>query len=346
MIRRLQSNEYLKRTDNMSAAERSEYLGRVGEWLERQAPLLKGKMGDDIATFQNVLQCSALWNDIECKAMEEGIRLLSAMKGEETWLPDKIYSVAAARVIKKVMKILRQESVRTDAPASVVLPVKTPDQTVQAPLQKPAEEKTEKKLSSGTQPVPVRPKHIDQYVHLLPEATQKKAAQVQGLLRDMDDARENARLLSEAGEHPDKIAVWAKTVTNIDTRLQAIYKELDREWDNLVKEGRVMVDDFGNAHIVECPVEEKKDAGEKKAGRPPMTEEQKAAKKAEKDAKRLEYLKKWLRDTRTKDSPERHKLWKKNLKELLELGGELTDSIRRAAEFYKIPLDDVEPKNR
>lgn len=80
--------------------------------------------------------------------------------------------------------------------------------------------------------------------------------------------------------------------------------------------------------------EEKKAAAEKRAT------EKAEAKQAE-DAKRREYLKKWLRDTRTNPSDERRKQWTKNCKELLALGGEITDSIRKAGEYYGVDMTNI-----
>ena len=188
--------------------------------------------------------------------------------------------------------------------------------------------------------VPVRPKHIDQYVHLLPEKTQQKAATVQGLLRDLDKARENARLLmNDPKAKSDSIAQWAKTATALDAKVKAIYKELDAEWEKLVQSGRVVVDDLGNAHVVEIA---QGDSHRVSQGDTQWTVPMSPQTSNDGEtAKRIEYLKKWLRDTRTKASDERKKQWKENYKELLKLGGELTDSIRKAGEHYGVNLDDI-----
>ena len=107
----------------------------------------------------------------------------------------------------------------------------------------------EKHAEGDASLVPVRPKHIDQYVHLLPQKTQERAAQVKGLLTELDEAREKARLLMEAGEHSDKIELWARKASRLDGAVKSIYRELDSEWDKLVKQGRVGVDDLGNAYV-------------------------------------------------------------------------------------------------
>lgn len=62
------------------------------------------------------------------------------------------------------------------------------------------------------------------------------------------------------------------------------------------------------------------------------------------EVKRREYLKKWLRDARTNPSDERRKQWTKNCKELLALGGEITDSIRKAGEYYGVDLTKITTK--
>ena len=148
----------------------------------------------------------------------------------------------------------------------------------------------------------------------MPQKTQERASQVKGLLRDLDDAREKARLLMEAGEHPDKIELWARKATRLDNALKSIYRELDSEWDKLVKQGRVGVDDLGNAHVKPLPQPLPKGEGEdcatEAAG---LTSEQKA---------RRRELRKWLTDTRrgNGDTREEHVTkWKENFKEYLTL---------------------------
>lgn len=392
MIQKIQNGEYLKRLDNMTAEEREEYLNRVGEWCKKDASILVSVSRNGMASFQNVLQLSAGWNDAECKAWTDGVKLLTALVAmKDTWLPDMLYVKAAKRATRKVVELLngvqgssvqgssvqgsRGEETNLngiDVKSVVPLPVVESEflyteekkrqiiKKFQAAnigasngIVGEGNQNGEKKVMGeehSPQPIPVRPKHIDQYVHLLPPKTQDKAAMVRGLLRDMDVARENARRLMDAGEQGDKVAQWAKTATKLDEKVKKIYLELDAEWEKLVTSGKVTVDDFGNAHVVEPATEvagtEQKEGKEetegeeapkaRKPGRPALTEEEKAARQAEKDEERREYLKKWLRDTRTKPSEERKKMWKKNCEELVKLGGKVTESIRKAGEFYGV----------
>lgn len=214
--------------------------------------------------------------------------------------------------------------------------------------------------------IPPRPKHIDQYVHLLPEKTQERAKQYGPLKREIEAARENMRLLmndphSSAADREK----WAKLAARNDEKIAKINAELDREWEKVAATGRVVVDDLGMAHLLPADgeAEEKQEAAEpavtqqetqpetesqgplalnpepekRKPGRPKKQPEM----SDEEKAKRREYLKKWLRDTRTNPSDERRKQWTKNCKELLALGGEITDSIRKAGEYYgaKLPSE-------
>jgi cell division septum initiation protein DivIVA len=364
MITKISSNEYLRRVDNMSVAERESYLSRVGEWMEKQAPLLLARANDSVARFQNAIQCSAMWNDDECRAWEDGARLLTAMAGKtDTWLPEMLYVKAAKRSIGQMVNTLNIEhgtlNIKAGAQAK---PLSENSERMQAAKTKEAgydapfrgvgqgnndgegkKEDVRGKMDDGIlnpEPltvnqgmVPVRPKHIDQYVHLLPEKTQQKAATVQGLLRDLDKARENARLLmNDPKAKSDSIAQWAKTATALDAKVKAVYKELDAEWEKLVSSGRVTLDAFGNATVVEM-------TNEKGEMRNDADDDSKSTRQAKPEAaKRIEYLKKWLRDTRTKASDERKKQWTKNCKELLKLGGELTDSIRKAGEHYGVDV--------
>lgn len=352
MIQKITNGEYLKRFDNMSGAERQTLTERVGQWLRSGARLLARKAEDPMARLQNVMQVSNGWNDAECQAWTDGVILLTAFVGTaETWLPEMIYAKAAKRTIKRMVEVLKEQAgthsqsvpvmkaggqpqgkAGTAAVGSLVITEEQKQRIVEKYTKK-AMEKTAASEGTATPNggVPVRPKHIDQYAHLLPEKTQERAATVKGLLRELDVARENARRLADANEHADKIAQWAKEATRLDEKVKSIYKELDAEWDKLVQQGRVVVDDLGNAHVVEPAVTRQE------------TEQANDEEKAEaaETAKRIEYLKKWLRDTRTKASDERRELWEKNCKELLSLGGELTDSIRKAAEVYGVSLDDI-----
>jgi hypothetical protein len=190
----------------------------------------------------------------------------------------------------------------------------------------------------------VRPKHIDQYAHLLPESTQKKAATVQGLLRDLDVARENMRLLmNDPKAKSDSRAQWARTAATLDAKVKAIYRELDAEWEKLVASGRVTVDDFGNAHVIpaaEATGTVTKDAdAEAEPGTSNLTTETK---------QQIKSLRSWLRDTRGPKKPGEKRdayvaRWKEKYKEMVMLGGKeaVTEAVAKAADLYGIQLDEL-----
>jgi len=166
-------------------------------------------------------------------------------------------------------------------------------------------------------PVPVRPKHIDQYAYLLPKGTQERAGAVRGLLREFDETRENMYLLMEdANAKPDARAAWARKATRIDGTLKGIYKELDSEWEKLVKSGRVTVDALGNVYFVEGGQSDRNTQSNQSSQSNPteLTSEQKA---------RRRELRKWLIDLRRgKEGEAREKRieqWKMNWKEYLTL---------------------------
>ena len=185
---------------------------------------------------------------------------------------------------------------------------------------------------SGERLSPMRPKHIDQYAHLLPKATQERAAKVGDLLRELDTARENARKLMEAGEQGDKIAAWAKRATTLDNTVGKIYRELDAEWENLVKQGRVGVDAFGNAFVTEGT---EKTEGTEVAQKPELTDEQK---------KRLKSLQSFLREKRIGKDREKHiQKWKEYYRELVRDFGTqyVTESACAIAETLGINLKEL-----
>lgn len=391
MIRKISSSEYLTRYDNMAAAERAEYESRVGDWLSVDGQALVKRCETFDARLQNVLQVSAGWNDAECQAFEDGAVLLSALVGQtDTWLPEMLYVKSAKRAVKLMFEALwnvdagetskkpqmtqktTEEAIRTDKNADKGLTkdsvrmqageakdnaytVETGGAASVSPDAKPTDTtqvNPEIRQVSVELPVPVRPKHIDQYVHLLPEKTQEHAAQVKNLLRELDETRRKMDLLMEdpTAKDTDREA-WAKKATGIDNSLRKIYTELDAEWAKLVKEGRVVVDDLGNARVVATP-EDINGSGTSVSSvqttpTPPNSGGEAAAEMtSEQKAKRRE-LRKWLVDTRrgNGDTREEHmKKWKDNFIEFLTLEGEAAfqdEKIMAAAEHYGIDLKGV-----
>lgn len=364
MIRKIQGNEYLKRYDNMTAQERKEYEDRVGKWLSDNSHVLTEKCDVFEASVQNVLQMSTVWNDQECAAFEEGVLLLSALThSADTWLPDKLYAKSVKRVVRRMFEALwsvgegnetsRQNREAQDNKAKED-PAEGAEKATQAvaPFQgnkglcavggrntngegKAIEDSTISHQPSAI--VPVRPKHIDQYVHLLPQKTQEKAATVKGLLRDLDVARENARRLMDANEQGDKIAQWATAAQKIDKKVKAIYKELDAEWKKLTESGRVVVDDLGNARVMDDVRGKMEDDSAISHQPSDLTSEQKA---------RRRELRKWLIDTRRGNGSTRDthiEKWKSNFKEYLTLEGDAAyqdEKIIEAAKHYEIELDN------
>ena len=326
MVRKIQTGEYLKRYGNMTAAERQTYTERVGEWLRSGRGVLQARAEDADARMRNVLMASVMWNDAESEAFEEGARLLSALVGtSDTWLPERLYQMAVRRSIRQMGKCLKEVLAVTEKPAPAL-----PKENPPLPLPKGGSDSKPNPTMTG---VPVRPKHIDQYVHLLPEKTQKRAGQVRELLRDLDVAREKARLLMDAGEQGDKVAQWAKKATQLDDKVRSIYRELDAEWEKLVQTGRVVVDAVGNVSVTPSPALPE--------GREniPLTSEQKH---------RRRELRKWLIDTRRgaegKARERRIEQWKVNIKEYLTLepieAALKDEKIVAAAKHYGILLDE------
>ena len=196
-----------------------------------------------------------------------------------------------------------------------------------------------------------RPKHIDQYIHLLPEDTQKRAAQYGTLMRDLGMARNNLRLLivdpkATAAERER----WAKAAVKIDGRIAALRKELDDEWSRVVATGRVVLDDLGMAHLVDpqtgkvsdpkpkvtIPTDDKKGTKPKRSHHKKVVPEK--AMTDEEKKRRISYLQKWLRDPRPEATPEHKKQWGLNIKELIALGGRVTKSIVKAGEHYGVKM--------
>ena len=365
MVRKITSGGYLKRYDNMTAAERQEYLNRVGEWLSAYNQVL-AKKGDALeARLQNVLQASVGWNDAECMAFEEGAVLLSALVGvADTKLPELLYAISAKRSIRNMIQLLSlshepypmgewgnslqsSQNVRMQAGTAketlmqdIKQPVKRgpgrPRKSQTALDGKTAEHKEGKLVFNDI--TPARPKHFDQYAHLLPKKTQERIAKYGPLMRELDEAREKLRLLmnDQTASAADREA-WAKRVKAIDKEVGVIKREADVEWDKLAKSGRVVVDDLGVARLLPDPSPQNGKAQEKEPGE--LTSE---------DKHRRRSLRKWLIDTRNGngDQREKHvKKWCDNFREYLTLEGDKAfedEKIKRAIEHYQIDVASLQ----
>lgn len=332
MIRKISANEYLKRFDNMNGEEQQKYKERVGKWLRSKATKkMTDHANDRDAQLQNVLVASTEWNDAECHAFEEGALLMTAVQlSMDTWLPDMIYKKSVKRVIRRMMEVLAD--VGNSSQTVTTITIKPDGATTVAPDAK-STTTTQMPETPVTNPAPVRPKHIDQYIHLLPVKTQEHASQVKDLLCELDSSRERLRKLMDDDTVGAAVReAWAKKVTAIDNKLRKIYNELDSEWDKLVKEGRVELDDLGNAHVVNLPGDGSLEE---------LTKEQKAKRKN---------LRKWLVDMRYGNGATREdyvKRWRENFKEYLSLQGDKAfddEKIKTSAEHYGVDIEEFKNK--
>lgn len=436
MIKKILVRDYLKGYDEMTAEERKAFVGRVGEWLLSDGTRLLTLTDRPMAKSQNLVTITARWTAEDCRAMAEGISLMSAMVAvADTWLPTQIYMRSAYRAVRQVYIILNSlvgVGVKGKAdglnvainpitgapmlPPKVVMrgngktsetaarlqgkgwqghlqPVPAMKKLPKAeqmtkhpgiekgsgvalqPLAKSAAgagagkpqalpssvagtDQTEKPLpmiktvgkeyDAATDTVrvqcavvPARPKHIDQYVHLLPKATQERAAEYGELMRQLGEARDNMRLLMDDDHASAKSREqWAKQVTSIDKKIRAIREDLDREWEKVAESGRVRTDAFGNAFLV--PDGESSgtvadgDGGEQEPAE--LTSEQK---------KRRRELRKWLIDLRRgkegKDREKRIEQWRMNWQEYLTLEPREKamedEKILEAAKHFGIDLE-------
>lgn len=348
----------------MSADERDGYMKRVGEWVKNCYPCLRDKTDNFEARIQHAITASAGWNDAECQAFEEGAVLLSATAAmTDTWLPDMLYKKAARRTVQKIIDVLAAvlsggalEGIKQkgESAKAAVQPAVSParEELPAAPFQGAANDSVAggnqygevhiRPDATGTA-VPARPNHIDQYVHLLPQKTQERAAKYGPLMRELDETREKERLLMDdpTANAKDREAL-AKRITAIDKEIRSIKKELDVEWEKLAKSGRVVVDDLGNARILPPQQgEEQQPAAETPQAPVELTSEQKAKRRD---------LRKWLVDTRrgNGDTREEHvKKWKDNFKEYLTLEGDAAyadEKVKAAAEHYGIDMEEVRSK--
>lgn len=195
-----------------------------------------------------------------------------------------------------------------------------------------------------------RPKHISQYIYLLPKDTQERASHYADLMQDLGTARTNMRLLMDDDKSTDtERARWAKMAVRLDERIAALRRELDDEWNKVVATGRVVVDALGMAHLLDedgkvadpKPVVTLLASDKKGTSRSHHKKKYDPGKGMtdEERAKRISYLQKWLRDPRPENTPDHKKQWELFAKELVALGGNVTKSIVRTGEHYgaKVP---------
>lgn len=368
MIQRIRPTEYLTDIQGMTEGERKDYLRRVGEWMAEGGKRLLQMTDRPMAQAQNIVQLSTRWCKEDCEAFRHGTLLLTAlMKVGDTWLPSQLYAKSANRAVRHIFECFstwniehgtlnitdKREPKRaagTKPAQTVVTHSKDKDIRIvvdrkgsgtgpavsQMPLLQPPTGKgmAAPAVKPSTSAVP-RPNHIDQYVHLLPKKTQERAMQYGPLMRDLGVARENMRLLMDAPNASDKAREqWAKVATKIDAQVKNIRLELDREWENLVKQGRVVVDDLGMAHVLD--------------GEPSEVPGDKAADKLKpettQDAKRkAALLRKFLIDRRNAKTEEQRQKWLARYREMIALAGgdAVTDKVREAAGYYEIDLTQV-----
>lgn len=357
MIQKVLPGEYLRGYEKMTDAEREVYRKRVGEWLHSDGKRLLALTDRPMAKAQNLMQISTRWSREDCRALHDGAVLLSALANvAETWLPSQLWVKSAWRGVRQIASLLsevKSEKLKVGNDSGTGKPLQTEKQMAQ-PEASAAQTIPVGKPHGTAVGIPARPKHIDQYLYLLPKGTQERGAMVRGLLRELDDAREKARLLMGSPQaSPASMAAWAQKATKIDTQLRKIYRELDSEWEKLVKGGRITVDDLGNAHVVKIENEKLKVKNEiesepAKRGRKPMTAEQKAAKQAKKEEQKHQenhrkagLLRKWLIDLRNAKTPEQQEKWRKKYKEMVKLGGEdaVTEKVKAAAAFYDVEIN-------
>ncbi len=335
MITKLNPANYLKRRNNMDLQERMAYDQLLTVWLQESKPMLLEKTNTSDAGIYSATVLSGAWNERECHAFEQGALLMSALIAEaDTWLPDMLYTKTARRVVNRMIGVLEAaaqsgsiKDPQTAAPAPAAAPAPTAASAAQGRVVAPAVTTVK------------RPNHIDQYGYLLPEATQQRAAGVKDILRRLEEARQKMQTLIDGGAaHTDTQATWAREATRLDNELHDIYAELDREWDKLVKAGRVYVDDLGNAHVTSAE-QQRLDAA---------AAEEQAHAKTEKGAgkKRSEAseMRRWLCDTRRgngKTRPEYAKKWGEKFEVYVALVGDAAftdDKINAAAKHYGIIL--------
>lgn len=399
MIKKILVRDYLKGYGEMTAEERTAFVGRVGEWLVRDGMRLLTLTDRPMARSQSLMTITTRWTSEDTKAVTDGIMLMSALVGvADTWLPTQIYMRSAYRAVRQVVEVLSTVNAGNGVSIAVgkfVEKKRTKDcveyefvgepaskggdtiagqltkkngagmggQASSAPAGKtqgteaaqtekplPMIKTVGKEYDAATDTVrvqcavvPARPKHIDQYVHLLPKATQERASQYGELMRQLGEARDNMQLLMDDDHASAKSREqWAKQATKLDKKIRAIRDELDREWVKVAESGRVRLDAFGNAFLVP----DGESSGTTADGE---DGEQKPVELTSEQKKRRRELRKWLIDLRRgkegKDRERRIEQWRVNWQEYLTLEPKekalQDEKILEAAKHFGIDLTQI-----
>lgn len=373
MIKKVKKDEYLKGYVTMSDDERREYKSRVVEWLNDGGRRLLEMTERPMAKSQNIMLLSARWKESAVRAFEEGARLISALIGvADTWLPTQLYAKSAYRAVRQMLEVMGQvpgggDTIATQktkkAGGSLFITKEQKRRIVEKYTKKVLEKQVDDPAQKSHETVTAeatplhykdgqggmslaRPRHIDQYIHLLPEETQKRAAEYGELMREFDVARENLRIVMDDvhASNQDR-EQWAKKVSRLDGQIGNIRRELDREWEKVAASGRVVVDDLGMAHIAN--VELKKIAAAAQGG-DQEPEAMKPETKSDDNQRRAALLRKWLIDMRygNKDAEKRIKYqekWREKYREMVRIGGmeAVTEKVLEAAKHYGIDLEKL-----
>ena len=253
-------------------------------------------------------------------------------------------AVAASDKEKPIVVVRAGSDPKTAVAGQVSAPQPSAEKGGAAPAFKPS--------AGGA--VPPRPDHISQYIHLLPEATQERAKDYGSLMRQMEEAHANLALVADDPKASDKVReMWAKKVSGLDKQIGSLRRELDHEWEKVVKTGRVVMDDLGMAHVLaaEIPQHTEQDGGGAGAD---ATAAVAGGKKLSKEVKaQIKSLRSWLRDTRGPKEPGEKRdayvaRWTEKYREMVALGGPdtVTDAVRKAAEVYGIKLNTLNDEKK
>lgn len=311
--------------------------------------------------------------------------LTALVKVCDTWLPAQLYARSANRAVRRIAECLERAAgakpaqtggtppkIQTakeepaagtskttqavaasdkEKPIVVVRAGSDPENAVAGQVSAPQPSAVKggaapafKPLAGGA--VPPRPDHISQYIHLLPEKTQERAKDYGSLMRQMEEAHANLALVADDPKASDTVRkMWAGKVSGLDKQIGSLRRELDAEWEKVVKTGRVVMDDLGMAHVLaaEIPQHTEQDGGgadadaaDAVAGGKELSKEVKA---------QIKSLRSWLRDTRGPKEPGEKRdayvaRWTEKYREMIALGGPetVTDAVKKAAELYGIDL--------
>lgn len=211
--------EYLKSYKAMSETEKRDYIQRVDRWTEE--------------TFPELLAHAESWMTVPEKDFDEGVRLVSALRGAQMFVSN-IQRYDAKKAIEKMNAFLKD--VRDKSGLSRVKVREAGDKrkwmAVVPSAGVPQEDGTLKQRKFEEVDVDGRrPEHLSQYINHLPNALRMEAEGIKGMYLELADYRHNLEVLADDPRVSDEArADIAKKCVKQEQKIRDLWNRIDKAY--------------------------------------------------------------------------------------------------------------------